>query len=83
MMSNYPTNPSVVWSNSTITAPLPSATISMPQQITPNDVANYLMKMDFDRLHTNTGDVWQRKGQAGYMTWEQAVVYCLVKPWLE
>lgn len=82
MMNNYPTNPSVVWSTNTITAPLPNATISLPQQITPDDVADYLGKMEFTRLHTTAGDTWQRKGQAGYMSWEQAVVYCLVKPWL-
>lgn len=62
---------------------MPTATVTNIQQsYTPEDVANYLGRMEFHRMHTSLGDMWQRKGQNGYMTWEQAVVYCLVKPWL-
>ena len=86
MLNTIHSLPSVTYQNSTnsnIPSHLmPSATISVPQQMTPNDVADYLGKMDFSRLHTATGDLWQRRGMNGYMTWEQAVVYCLVKPWL-
>jgi hypothetical protein len=59
-----------------------ASTYTPPMQTTPNDVANYLGRMDFTRMHSNNTDLWQRKNQAGYMTWEQAVAYCLVKPWL-
>lgn len=86
MLNDYPQVPSVLWQNNTnsnIPSHLmPSATVSVPQQVTPNDVAGYLDKMDFTRLHTSTGEMWRRRGMNGYMTWEQAVVYCLVKPWL-
>ena len=59
-----------------------SAAYTPPMQMTPDDVAQYLGRMDFTRMHANNTDLWQRKSQAGYMTWEQAVAYCLIKPWL-
>lgn len=87
MFSSQPYPPMIAWATTDThnTIPgniLPTATVNVPQQYTPNDVADYLGNMGFTRLHTATGDVWQRTGMNGYMTWEQAVVYCLVKPWL-
>ena len=87
MLNSQPYPPMITWTttNSSNTIPsnlMPSATVSVPQHYTPEDVSNYLGRMDFERKHTATGDVWQRQGMNGYMTWEQAVVYCLVKPWL-
>lgn len=87
MFTSHPYPPSVTWTttNSGTTIPsnlMPQATVSTQQSYTPPDVANYLMRMDFTRTHGSLGEMWMRKDKAGYMTWEQAVVYCLVKPWL-
>ena len=87
MFSSQPHPPFVTWTttNSSNTIPanlMPTATVSVPHHYTPEDVSNYLGRMDFVRMHTSTGDMWQHKDHNGYMTWEQAVVYCLVKPWL-
>lgn len=59
-----------------------SVAVSSPHQVTPNDVAEYLGSMDFKRIYSNGADLWQRPHMSGYFTWEQAVAYCLVKPWL-
>jgi hypothetical protein len=54
----------------------------MPPQTTPFDVHEYLMQMGFSPIaHSNVaGAVWTRGGN--YYTWEQAVAYCLIKPFL-
>ena len=87
MLTSQPYPPMVSWTttNSSNTIPsnlMPNATISVAQQYTPHDVANYLIRMDFTRSHTSVGETWKHKDHNGYMTWEQAVAYCLVKPWL-
>lgn len=72
--------------NNATSVTIPAGTITSayipPHQVTPGDVGQYLQRMDFTRIQSNNTDLWQRKGQAGYMTWEQAVAYCLIKPWL-
>jgi hypothetical protein len=64
------------------TNPATTTNITMPQLQTPPDVERYLRRMDFDSIYGNNSLMWKRKDFTGYMTWEQAVVYCLVKPWL-
>ena len=59
-----------------------SVSITASHQMTPNDVAKYLMNMDFQRTYSNGTELWCRPHVSGYFTWEQAVAYCLVKPWL-
>ena len=54
----------------------------MPYQHTPKDVYEYLKEMDFVHTTSHSGDLWMRKGTNGYFTWEQAVTYCLIKPFL-
>jgi hypothetical protein len=54
----------------------------MPYQNTPEDVYKYLKEMDFIHTTCTTGDIWMRKGTSSYFTWEQAVAYCLIKPFL-
>jgi hypothetical protein len=71
------------WTTSVGTTQI-SAEIRQPYQHTPRDVYLYLKRMDFAHTTSKSGDLWMHKGEYGneYMTWEQAVVYCLVKPWL-
>ena len=87
MHMNTPHPPMITWSttNTNTINQMPSVTanVSMPHQATPADVEQYLMKMEFERCWFGSQEYWKRKGQDGYMTWEQAVTYCLVKPWLE
>jgi len=59
-----------------------SVSITQPNQITPSDVAIYLRNMDFQPTASAGVDLWYRSNMSGYFTWEQAVAYCLVKPWL-
>ena len=66
----------------TNTNPAVTSSVSMPQLQTPPDVERYLRRMDFQSSYGNNGMMWKRSDITGYMTWEQAVVYCLVKPWL-
>ena len=54
----------------------------MPYQNTPRDVFNYLKEMDFTHSSSPGGDLWKRNGTTSYFTWEQAVAYCLIKPFL-
>lgn len=86
MHSSTPYPPVVTWAtNTSTTIPshlLPTASVNMPHQQTPSDIAQYLAKMDFSKYIYGTQEYWQPKGSAGYMTWEQAVTYCLIKPWL-
>lgn len=78
MYSTTNTAPSV-----TLTQPAAhTATVSMPQLVTPSDIHAYLVRMDCVPVYGASGTMWHRQGKDGYMTWEQAVVYCLVKPWL-
>jgi len=77
----------VNWQSSTTsttsTMPNLTATVRLPYQQTPDDVYNYLKEMGF--THTTTpdrGDVWMRNGTNTFFTWEQAVTYCLIKPFL-
>ena len=87
MHMNTPTTPIVTWSttntNTINQMPTVTANVQMPHQATPADVEQYLLKMEFERNWFGSQEYWKRKGQEGYMTWEQAVTYCLVKPWLE
>ena len=59
-----------------------SVSITASHQMTPNDVAKYLEGMDFQRTYSSGTELWYRPNISGYFTWEQAVAYCLVKPWL-
>ena len=59
-----------------------SIQLRMPYQNTPQDVYEYLREMDFVHTANSSGDMWMRKGTSEYFTWEQAVVYCLIKPFL-
>ena len=62
--------------------PTINTSIRMPYQNTPEDVYKYLKEMDFIHTTSHSGDIWQRKGTTEYFTWEQAVAYCLIKPFL-
>ena len=58
-----------------------TAEVRMPPQTTPFDVHEYLMQMGFSSIaNGGVGAVWTRGGN--YYTWEQAVAYCLIKPFL-
>lgn len=59
-----------------------SASMRMPYQNTPEDVYKYLKEMDFIHTTSQSGDLWMRSGTTSYFTWEQAVAYCLIKPFL-
>jgi hypothetical protein len=69
---------------STLTGMTPSARadVRMPYQQTPMDVYNYLKEMDFIHTTSTGGDLWMRNGTSEFFTWEQAVAYCLIKPFL-
>jgi hypothetical protein len=54
----------------------------MPYQNTPEAIYEYLKEMDFIHTTSQSGDIWMRKGTSEYFTWEQAVAYCLIKPFL-
>jgi len=71
-------------SNTSITGVTPSYTtdIRMPYQHTPPDIHKYLNEMDFVHTTSKGGDLWQRKNKPEFFTWEQAVAYCLIKPFL-
>ncbi len=78
--------PMIVFTTDTTshTGALPStrADLRMPYQNTPEDVYRYLVDMGFIPTTGHSGDLWARKGTNGYFTWEQAVAYCLIKPFL-
>lgn len=78
-MMTGPYTPTIVHTaNSTNTV---TTQIRMPEQTTPFDVHEYLLQMDFSPTVFGNGVVaWTRGGN--YYTWEQAVAYCLVKPFL-
>jgi hypothetical protein len=59
-----------------------SVELRMPHQLTPVDVYKYLQEMDFIHTTGKGGDLWMKKNTDAYFTWEQAVVYCLIKPFL-
>lgn len=59
-----------------------SVSIQTPYQTTPSDIRAYLVKMEWTPITSNGGEIWYRPQQQGYFTWEQAVAYTLVKPWL-
>jgi hypothetical protein len=59
-----------------------SVELRMPHQLTPVDVFKYLKEMDFIHTTGKGGDLWMQKGTTSYFTWEQAVTYCLIKPFL-
>ena len=85
MMSGiqYPTiNFTTTTATHTNTIPSHTTEVRMPYQHTPKDVYEYLKEMDFVHTTSHSGDLWMRKGTNGYFTWEQAVTYCLVKPFL-
>ena len=49
------------------------------EYITPPAIEKYLTDMEWFKI----GHRWGRKDLSDYYTWEQAVVYCLIKPFLE
>lgn len=58
----------------------------MPRyKVTPEKVQEYLKDMGWSAYSASDGD-WmfshQDVGFGNYMTWEQAVTYCLIKPFL-
>ena len=69
-------------SGTTNVTPSYSTEIRMPYQNTPKDVYDYLKEMDFIHTSSKSGDLWQRKDTPEFFTWEQAVAYCLIKPFL-
>jgi hypothetical protein len=75
---NFTTNTS----SNTGVMPAITTDIRMPYQNTPKDVYEYLKEMDFVHTSSSSGDLWMHKKTSGYFTWEQAVAYCLVKPFL-
>ena len=88
MHTTYPNPPMITWTTTNTSSgsnvmPAASAHVQMPYQATPSDVERYLTKMEFEKHWVSSQEYWKRPHQDGYMTWEQAVVYCLVKPWLE
>ena len=79
-MMTGPYTPTISLMNSG-TANTITASVNMPPQTTPFDVHEYLMQMGFSPTATGNGStVWTRGG--GYYSWEQAVAYCLIKPFL-
>jgi hypothetical protein len=57
-----------------------TAAVNMPSQTTPFYVREYLMQMGFSPTSGGGSTIWARGGS--YYTWEQAVAYCLIKPFL-
>lgn len=57
-----------------------------PNSITPNDIAEYLVCMNWGRHTVGTKEYWRQNdctsSTYGYFTWEQAVAYCIVRPFL-
>ena len=52
---------------------------------TPEDIKEYLAGMGWAAYSASDGDAMYSRGDIGYgnyMTWEQAVTYCLIKPFL-
>jgi len=79
-MMNGPYTPTISLMNSGTTNTI-TASVNMPPQRTPSDVHEYLMQMGFSPITNNGGStVWARNEY--YYTWEQAVAYCLIKPFL-
>ena len=78
--------PRITWTvhNATSSNTMPNITssVTMPYQNTPRDVYKYLREMDFTPSSGSGGDLWMRNGTTSYFTWEQAVTYCLIKPFL-
>lgn len=53
---------------------------------TPDDIQKYLRDMGWSEYSSQDGDWMYARADIGsgyFMTWEQAVTYCLVKPYLE
>jgi hypothetical protein len=56
------------------------------RRTTPEDVRKYLVDMGWAAYSAPDGDWMYSRADIGFqnfMTWEQAVTYCLVKPFLE
>lgn len=85
-MMNGLQQPRITWQTSTTsttdTIPNLTATVRLPYQHTPEDIVKYLIEMGFVHTTSHSGDVWMRNGTSDYFTWEQAVTYCLIKPFL-
>lgn len=63
-----------------------SARIIPRLKATPPDIRKYLTDMGWSAYSGSEGDSMFNRGDIGYgnyMTWEQAVTYCLIKPFLE
>lgn len=62
------------------------ATVMARHRSTPEKIQEYLKDMGWSAYSASDGD-WmfshQDVGFGNYMTWEQAVTYCLIKPFLE
>lgn len=62
-----------------------AATALPRRRQTPADIQEYLQSMGWTPYSASDGDWMYARADIGYdrfMTWEQAVVYCLVKPFL-
>lgn len=85
-MMNGLQQPRITWQTSTTstsdTMPNVTARVILPYQQTPKDVHKYLSEMGFIHFTSHNGDIWMRNGTNEYFTWEQAVTYCLIKPFL-
>jgi hypothetical protein len=78
-MMNGPYTPTVSLMNSGTTNTI-TASVNMPPQRTPSDIREYLINMGFTQTALSGSEIWTNN--LGYYTWEQAVVYCLIKPFL-
>lgn len=62
-----------------------TATAQPRWRYTPTDVQEYLQSMGWTSYTASDGDWMYSRADIGsgrFMTWEQAVTYCLVKPFL-
>lgn len=62
-----------------------TATTIPRRRYTPEDIQEYLHSMGWTPYSAQDGDWMYTRADIGvgrYMTWEQAVTYCLVKPFL-
>jgi len=78
-MMNGPYTPTVSLMNNGSTSTI-TASVNMPPQRTPPDIREYLTSMGFAQTAVSGSEMWANN--LGYYTWEQAVVYCLIKPFL-
>jgi hypothetical protein len=85
MYSTTTTTPDVVLSANLVGNGSISATAVPRRRRTPEAIQEYLHSMGWTPYSASDGDWMYTRpdiGSGGYMTWEQAVVYCLVNPFL-